>query len=128
MILATAGPAGALSRGLLVQTAKTRIGIAKVILEIDELSLTENGLIGEYEIRIPLAPFMDDHGSILIDMEQPLVDAVNPGNTLTGSASSVEDGRVHDVACTFLAGERVSIVVTTTERVLSFEAPFSLQL
>ncbi len=127
-LIAAAGPAGALSRGLQVKPAKTRIGIAKVILQIDELSLTDDGLVGEYEIRIPLAPFMDDRGSIRLEVDGSLQEAVLPGSLLLGSASSMEDGRVHHVACTFLKGDRVNIVVTTPSRVLDFEAPFNLNL
>lgn len=128
LALATAMPAGALSNGLQVQPAKTRIGIAKVILQIDALSLAGTDLVGEYKIRIPLAPFMDDHGSIRFDLDRPLREAVLPGSTIHGAASSLENGRVHPVECTFLQGEKVNIVVTTADRVLTFQAPFSLNL
>jgi hypothetical protein len=126
--LIAAGPAGALSSGLQVKQAKTRIGIAKVILQIDGLNLTGSDLVGDYRIRIPLAPFMDDRGSIRIEVDGSLQEAVLPGSILLGSASSEEDGRVHHVACTFLKGARVNIVVTTPSRVLDFEAPFNLNL
>ena len=128
LALATTRPAGALSNGLQVQPAKTRIGIAKVILKIDALNLAGDDLVGEYKIRIPLAPFMDDHGSIRFNLDRPLHEAVLPGSTILGTASSLEDGRVHPVECTFLQGERVNIAVTTNDRILRFQAPFSLNL
>ena len=71
---------------------------------------------------------MDDHGRIQLEVGGSLQEAVLPGSILLGSASSVEDGRVHHVACTFLKGDMVNIVVTTPERVLDFEAPFNLNL
>jgi len=127
LCLMVASTVGASTRGLKVEQCKTRIGIAKVVLNIDELTLTEEGLKGDYAIRIPLAPFMDDSGSIEIRMTDRLKDAVVPGNTLHGTASSREDGRTHDVACTFQDNNKVRIVVTTEDRVLSFEAPYSLR-
>jgi hypothetical protein len=117
---------GAAVRGLKVERAKTRIGIARVVLNIDHLTLTDQGLSGDYAIRIPLAPFMDDSGTIRIPVVDKLKDAVTPGNTLRGTASSNEDGRTHEVACTFTDNQKVRIVVTTPDRVLSFEAPYSL--
>jgi len=128
VLLALAGPvsAGFLSPGLSIQPARTRIGIAKVILQIDRLTVSNHSLDGDYFIRIPMAPFMDDRGSIHITLDQPLESAVTSGKTLTGSASSREDGRTHPVACTFLKNRKISIVVTTPSRVLSFQAPYEL--
>ena len=113
-------------RGIKVERAKTRVGIARVVLNIDHLTLTEQGLKGDYAIRIPMAPFMDDFGTIRIPVTQKLQEAISPGNTLHGTASSREDGRTHEVACTFQDSKKLRIVVTTPDRVLSFEAPYSL--
>lgn len=124
--LAAGSAAGAAIRGIKVERAKTRVGLATVVLNIDHLTLTEQGLRGEYAIRIPLAPFMDDFGTIRIPVTDQLQDAVAPGNKLHGTASSREDGRTHEVACTFTDNKKVRIVVTTADRVLSFEAPYSL--
>ena len=121
-----ASSAGAATQGIKVERCKTRIGIARVVLNIDHLTLTEEGLKGDYAIKIPLAPFMDDSGTIRIPVTDRLQDAVAPGKTLYGTASSQEDGRTHEVACTFTDGKKVRIVVTTPDRVLSFEAPYSL--
>ena len=126
LCLAIATTASAATFGIKVERSKTRIGIAKVVLNIDHLTLTEQGLKGRYAIRIPLAPFMDDFGTIRIPVTNQLRDAVSPGNTLHGTASSSEDGRTHKVACTFTDSKNLRIVITTPDRVLAFEAPYTL--
>jgi len=120
-----ASTVGAATRSLVIERARTRVGIARVILNIEPLILTDEGLVGAYAIRVPLAPFMDDFGTIEIPMDS-LHEALVPGNTVHGTASSREDGRIHDVACTFKESKKVRIVVTTPNRMLSFEAPYSL--
>ena len=127
LCLATASSAVGATEGIKVERSKTRVGIARVVLNIDHLTLTAEGLKGDYAIRIPLAPFMDDFGTIQIPVTDRLQDAIVPGNTIHGTASSREDGRIHEVACTFTDSKNLRIVVTTPDRTLSFEAPYSLQ-
>ena len=127
LCLATASSAVAATPGLKVERSRTRIGIARVVLNIDHLTLTDQGLKGDYAIRIPMAPFMDDFGTIQIPVTARLQDAIAPGNTLRGTASSREDGRTHEVACTFTDDKNLRIVVTTPDRILSFEAPYTVQ-
>ncbi len=123
--LMIASTVGATTRSLVVEPAYTRIGIARVVLNIDPLTFTEEGLVGKYAIRIPLAPFMNDSGKIEIPMTD-LNDTLVPGSTIHGIASSREDGRVHDVECTFKSARKVRIVITTPDRVLSFETPYTV--
>ncbi len=118
---------GAATRGMVIAPAHTRIGIARVVLNIDPLIFTDEGLVGNYAIRIPLAPFMNDSGKIEIPMTDPS-DILIPGSTIHGTASSREDGRVHEVTCTFKSSKKVRIVVTTPDRVLSFETPYTLNI
>lgn len=123
--LMVASIAGATTRSLVVEPARTRIGIARVVLNIAPLTITDEGIVGNYAIRIPLAPFMNDSGKIEIpitDLNETLVS----GSTIHGTASSREDGRVHDVACTFKESKKVRIVITTPDRVLAFETPYTL--
>jgi len=115
---------GATPRTVVVDRAKTRVGIARVVLHMAPLTVTDEGLVGDYAIKIPLAPFMDDAGEVAFPLSGPLAEAVAPGKTLTGTATSREDGRVHRVACSFETTDRVRIVVTTKDRVLSFDAPY----
>ena len=63
--------------------------------------------------------------TIEIAIDSSLKDEAVPGNTVRGTASS-EDGRVHDVACTFKERGKVRIVVSTPKRTLAFEAPYTL--
>jgi hypothetical protein len=124
--LVVASTAGAANRSVVVERARTRIGIARVVLNMAPLTLTDAGLVGDYSLSIPLAPFMGDSGTVEIPLTESTNETFAPGNTLRGTATSREDGRVHDVACTFKKSSKVRIVVTTPERVLSFEAPYAL--
>lgn len=125
LCLMIASSVGATTRGMVVEPAHTRIGIARVVLSIDPLILTNEGLVGNYTIRIPLAPFMNDSGKIKIPMTD-LNDILIPGSTIHGTASSREDGRVHEVTCTFKSSKKLRIIVTTPDRVLFFETPYTL--
>jgi len=124
--LVVASTVGAANRSVVVERARTRIGIARVVLNMAPLTFTGKGLVGDYTLSIPMAPFMGDSGTVEIPLTDSLNETFAPGQTLRGTATSREDGRVHDVACTFKKSSKVRIVVTTPQRVLSFEAPYSL--
>jgi hypothetical protein len=106
-----------------VERAKTWVGIARVLLDVTDLSLTESALTGYYEIRVPLAPYEDDHGAIRLDLVRPLPDVLARGGQLTGIVRS-DFGKTHDVECTLEPDGRARIVVTTDKRVLSFKTRF----
>lgn len=117
---------GAGTGSVVVERARTRVGVARVVLNMAPLTLTDVGLVGDYALSVPLAPFMGDTGTVEIPLTRSLSETVAPGMTLRGTATSKEDGRIHDVACTFKKSSKVRIVVTTASRVLSFEAPYTL--
>ncbi len=126
LCLALASSVSATTRSVVVEPARTRVGIAKVMLSMEPLVLTNDGLLGDYTLRVPLAPFMDDSGTVEIPLTAKLSEVIEPGATLLGTATSRENGRVHEIACTFKEAGRVRIVVTTKKRVLKFEAPYTL--
>ena len=114
------------TRSVVVEPARTRVGIAKVMLSMEPLVLTNDGLLGDYTVRVPLAPFMDDAGTVEIPLTTKLSEVIEPGRTLLGTATSSKSGRVHGIACTFKKAGQVRIVVTTHKRVLKFDAPYTL--
>jgi hypothetical protein len=122
--LALLYPATALSRALEIEPARTRVGLARVHLEIDDLQIRDSKLIGTYEIRIPLFPSKDDRGDIEIGLPSPLDQVIAAGGTLEGSGRSVLDGRTHSVTCAFSGRKKVQIVVDTGTRILEFETRF----
>lgn len=126
LCLAVISTAGAATRSVVVERARTRIGVARVVLNMAPLTLTDKGLVGEYALSVPLAPFMGDTGTVEIPLTRSLTETVAPGMILRGTATSKENGQIHEVACTFKKSSKVRIVVTTPHRVLSFEAPYTL--
>lgn len=126
LCLALASSISATTRSVVVEPAKTRVGLARVLLDMEPLVLTDEGLLGAYSLRVPLAPFMDDSGTVEIPLTEKLSEIIEPGKTLLGTATSRKNGRIHEVACTFEKAGQVQIVVTTQKRVLKFEAPYTL--
>jgi len=109
--------------GVRVRPARTWVGIARVLLDVTDLSLTESALTGHYELRVPLAPYEDDRGAIRLDLVRPLPDVLASGGQLTGIVRS-DFGKTHDVECTLEPDGSARIVVTTDKRVLSFKTRF----
>ena len=126
-VLMVVGATSASAESVVVERARTRVGLARVVLDMAPLILTEQRLVGDYRLRIPLAPFMDDSGTVEISLTDSLHNVLVPGATLRGTATSREDGTIHDVDCTFQESGRVRITVKNRDRVLEFEAPFTVE-
>lgn len=127
LCLVIASSVSATTQSVVVETARTRVGIARVVLKVAPLVLTDEGLVGDYTVRVPLAPFKDDSGVITIPLTRSLRETVELGKTLLGTATSKKNGQIHKVACTFKKQSRVRIEVTTPKRVLKFEAPYTFR-
>ena len=127
LCLAVVSTVGAATRSVVVERARTRVGIAKVVLTVAPLTLTDEVLVGDYSVRVPLAPYKGDSGTFTILLTESLTDTVIPGNIIHGTATSSKDSsRLYAVACVFQKSSTIRIEVTTPERVLSFEAPYAL--
>lgn len=109
-------------RSFEIERSDTRVGFAKVILDVEGLSISRDRVEGTYAIRIPLAPMMNDYGRISLELNEPLEQAIALGRVLRGSGLSVEDGRVHGIECAFGPDGTVKITVTTPDRVLAFNS------
>ena len=126
LCLVVASTVSAVARSVVVERARTRVGIARVVLTVAPLVLTDEVLVGDYSVRVPLAPYKGDSGTFKIPLIESFSETVMPGKTLHGFATSRKDSRIYEVACTFQESSKVRIEVTTRERVLSFEAPYTL--
>jgi hypothetical protein len=121
-------PLAPASSGTIVELApaKTRVGIARVNLEVRDLRLeSSDKIVGTYEIKIPLAPWRNDRGEISLHAPEPLEQLTTGGGTLSGSGLS-EDGRIHRIVCRFEPDGFVGIHVTTPDRDLDFRTRYEL--
>jgi len=65
LVLASVSSAWAVSTLRIEPTrTRTRVGIARVHLEITDLRIDRDRFIGTYEVTIPLAPWRNDRGRI----------------------------------------------------------------
>lgn len=106
--------------------AKTRVGIAQVTLHVSRLTVLTDRIVGHYELKIPLAPMMNDRGTVEIMLDQPLDRAIDAGKALEGRGDSSEDGRRHGIRCALRKDGKAEIRVDTGDRVLDFRADYSL--
>jgi hypothetical protein len=117
-------PGFASSEPLRIEPASTRVGVARVSLEISDLRLAGDRLHGTYRVRVPLAPAMNDRGSIEIDLEDSLGRTLAGLGTVAGVGRSALDGRDHLVTCHFGPDRRVDIVIDTGDRILTFRTRY----
>lgn len=119
--------ADAPARDLSVDAAKTRVGVAKVILEVRDLRVLSGRIEGLYAIKIPMFPFKNDSGRLRIDLPGPIEDAIRGGVVLNGEGDSVEDGRRHPIRATLSQDGRLRILVDNGERTLDFSTVYRLR-
>lgn len=108
--------------GIRLSRAKTKVGLANVYLETSDLALAGSELTGAYSIRVPLAPWKDDHGRIRLTTAPDVLSGA--GGKLSGSATSEEDGRIHSVECTLDTEGNVGIVISGHTHTLTFAARY----
>ena len=107
-----------LRSGLRIEPARTRVGLASVHLEVSDLALHGNQLIGRYTIRVPLFPSKNDEGSI--QLRAPRGAAGGPLDTLVGQAQSDDGSATREVICEVREGDVLRIAIATDDRVLTF--------
>lgn len=105
-----------------IETARTWVGLARVTLAVDRLAIAGDALEGDYEIRISLAPLLNDRGRIRFDLSQPLETTLEQGGTITGNSYSTEGGKIRQVSCEVRPGGQVQIHVDTGDRKLLFKS------
>jgi hypothetical protein len=125
-LLAAAAPVPAETPGLRIDAAKTRVGIAKVILWVSDLHVHADRIEGLYDLRVPLAPHLSDHGRLSFPLTADLDQVLAGGRALLGSGDSYEDGRSHRVDVRFTPPGTITIRVDTGDRVLDFVTGYSL--
>ena len=107
-----------------VEPCKTRIGIARVHLMLSDLRLSGDRLLGDYRIKIPLAPVLNDRGTIEIGLDRPLSQIIASRGTVAGRGHSLLDGRTHPVVCEFGSAGDVKITIDTGDRILAFKTRY----
>jgi len=112
---------------VLMEPARTRVGIARINLQVQDLRLESAGtIVGTYELKIPLAPWRNDRGAISLRATESLEQLTVGGGTMSGSGHSELDGRTHPIVCEFEPGGFVGIQIATPERDLKFRTRYEL--
>ena len=125
----TAAPLAPASGGTVVELApaKTRVGIARVNLHVQDLRMeSSDTIVGTYEIKIPMAPWRNDRGAISLHAPESLDQLTVDGGTLSGSGLSELDGRIHEIVCQFETDGFVAIHVISPDRELEFRTRYEL--
>jgi hypothetical protein len=126
LITATPIPASG-GTAVLLEPAKTRVGLARVKLRVAELRLTDvETLSGTYEIKVPLAPWRNDRGEITLHAPESLERLTVEGGQMRGKGYSELDGRTHEIVCEFGREGAVRILVSTPDGELDFRTRFEL--
>ena len=107
---------------LAIAPATTRVGLVKVILEVEALELRDNRLQGTYSIRVPMLPVLNDRGRIDLELDGPLDRTIAGSGEIRGSGHSELDGRVHPVICEFGENGQLRLIIDTGKRVLKFKS------
>ena len=127
VIAAVVWPAIAVSpTSIRIDKAATRVGIAKVLLEMHDMQMAGNSMGGNYRIKIPLAPKLNDRGEVLLESDR-LDQIMATGGIVEGIGRSRLDGRTHQIRCQFEPSGKVKIRVQTPKRVLSFKTAYHLE-
>jgi len=111
--------------GVRLDPARTWVGLARVYLEVSELRVENDSLVGTYRIRVPLAPNRDDRGTVRFALAQPLDQVLVEGAVLLGQGKSSLSERTHRIRCAFGEAASVRIEVDTGDRRLSFRSRWS---
>lgn len=114
-----AGATPVAGRLLHIEPSSTRAGIARVHLELEGLRQNGETLEGTYQIRVPLLPWEDDTGQVVLHAPASLDHLGEGVTTMSGSAVSLT-GQVNDVVARVLPGGVVRIRIDTPRRTLTF--------
>jgi hypothetical protein len=114
---------------LKVEKTQTRVSLARVSLELNEVKYESGYLTGNYQIRVPLARRYNDIGVISLGVEDIENMRVN-GGTITGVGISKKDGVEYAVICKVepsnVNGGKLDLKITMDGRVLRFNTTYEL--
>jgi len=106
-----------------VDPSKTRIGFARVHLDVSDLTLKGTELQGRYRIRVPMFPFKNDTGTIRLRTDGPIDLEREITGKLMGTANS-DSGIARDILCTLGPDNSIDIGITLNTRVLTFKTKY----
>ena len=120
---AGAATPGASEIAVHIDPSSTRVGMARVRLDVTETTLRGTELHGRYRIRVPLFPFKNDAGTIRLHSES----LIDPGNdthgTLVGTAHS-DSGAAREVICTLGSDNSIDIKITMDTSIVTFKTKY----
>jgi len=125
LVAATTLPPNVRIAGIQLTPCATKVGLAKVYLEVSQLRLTGNELTGSYAIRVPLLPYKNETGTIRLETPASLEQLETIGGRLTGSARS-DDDETRVVNCEVDPHGTIRIDIATGQRTLSFNTEYEV--
>ena len=117
-----------------VEDTETRIGIAKVRLQISPLNIDNERVIGKYRIRVPLLSSKNDDGLIDLEFQQALPVTFHTGGMLEGDGTSTvfKEDPPRGITCEILPDSAskmsgdIILIIETTDRTIRFKSRYSV--
>ncbi len=115
-----------------VEDTETRVGVAKVRLNISVLKIENRRVTGEYRIRVPLLKSKNDDGLIDLGFQQEMPATFHSGGVLKGDGISkvFEEDPPRVITCEIIpdAASKMSgvilLTIETTDREIEFESRY----
>ena len=117
-----AAPLAPATGGTVVELApaKTRVGIARVNLQVSDLRLESiDRIVGTYEIRIPMAPWRNDRGAISLHAPESLDRLTRVVDALDGATQYAYDAAGNLVSETDTRGQTTSYTYDQSNALLT---------
>ena len=119
-----AGPIGEI---LSIDRCKTRVGLARVVLEVTNVKVLADRIEAAYLVKIPMLPILNDRGLLRIDLPLPLDQIIRDRVPLSGQGNSTDGGIQHQIHAELLPDGKMEIRIENDHRVLDFSTLYRLR-
>lgn len=117
-----------------VEDTETRVGIAKVRLQISPLKVENDRVIGKYRLRVPLLSSKNDDGLIDLEFQQELSVIFQTGGILEGDGISTtfKEDPPRGIICEIFPDKaskmsgKIILTIQTTDRKLRFKSRYKI--
>lgn len=115
-----------------VDDTNTWVSIAKVHLSIDDLRITQDGVVGDYSLRVPLKKSKNEEGALRLMLEKPLDEYVAEGGVMKGHGKAVGKEGQRLIVATIVPDKEdrirgtIDLSIETDDRVLSFQSTYRI--
>lgn len=109
-----------------LEPSKTWVSLAPVYLDLGELELRGEELVGEFRVRVPLLPSHNDEGTVTLRPGASIDEIARNGGAFEGTALSRLTGDTRTVRCEARPDGTVRIAISTPQRTLRFESRYTI--